>query len=81
MICINLFHKHLCRLLFSQSLFVLDLIQDFLEYAEDLPNDQCGPYGRSWTQGEDFFRIDGSVGVKVREDCCEKFNDVTNTKY
>lgn len=70
-----------CRLLFSQSLFTLDLIQDFLENAEDLENDKGGPYGKSWTQGEDFFRIDGSVTLKVREECCSKFNDVKNTKY
>lgn len=70
-----------CRLLFSQSLYTLDLIQDFLENTEDLANDNGGPYGKSWIQGEDFFRIDGSVLVKTREDCCEKFNDVTNTKY
>lgn len=48
--------------------------------AEDIPDDQCGPYGKSWTPGEDFFRIDGSIGVKVRESCCEQFNDVTNNR-
>lgn len=68
------------RLIFSQSLFTLDLIQDFLENAEDI-EDINSPYGRSWIQGQDFFRIDGSVSPKVREDCCEQFNDVTNSKY
>lgn len=52
-----------------------------MEDAEDLDSDEGGPYGKSWTQGQDFFRIDGSVSVKVREECCMKFNDITNTKY
>ncbi|XP_060870004.1 transcriptional regulator ATRX homolog [Metopolophium dirhodum] len=63
-------------LLFSQSLFTLDLIQDFLENAED----KGGPYGKSWDHGADFYRIDGSVNLKEREDYCEKFNDVNNTR-
>lgn len=70
-----------CRLLFSQSLFTLDLIQDFLENTEDIADDEGGPYGTSWIHGIDFFRIDGSASTKNREDYCEQFNDVTNTKY
>ncbi|KAL4113339.1 hypothetical protein QTP88_016979 [Uroleucon formosanum] len=66
-------------LLFSQSLFTLDLIQDFLENAEDL-DDDGGPYGKSWDHGVDFYRIDGSVSSKTREDFCERFNDEKNTK-
>ncbi|XP_060869537.1 transcriptional regulator ATRX homolog [Metopolophium dirhodum] len=66
-------------LLFSQSLFTLDLIQDFLENAEDL-DDDGGPYGKSWNHGVDFYRIDGSTSSRTREDFCERFNDKTNTK-
>ncbi|XP_060841737.1 transcriptional regulator ATRX homolog isoform X3 [Rhopalosiphum padi] len=66
-------------LLFSQSLFTLDLIQDFLENAEDI-DDEGGPYGKSWDHGLDFYRIDGSTSLKAREDCCERFNDVNNHK-
>lgn len=51
-----------------------------MENAEDI-DDESGPYGNSWIEGQDFFRIDGSVNLKVREDCCVKFNDVTNSKY
>lgn len=65
--------------MFSQSLFTLDLIQDFLENAEDL-DDDGGPYGKSWDHGVDFYRIDGSVSSKTREDFCERFNDEKNTK-
>lgn len=68
------------RLIFSQSLFTLDLIQDMLNNAEDL-EDEGGPYGKSWTEGIDYYKIDGSVSVKVREECCNKFNDLKNTKY
>lgn len=46
-----------------------------------MSDDEGGPFGRSWTQGQDFFRIDGSVALKTREDCCRQFNDDTNTKY
>lgn len=52
-----------------------------MENTEDLSDDEGGPFGKSWTQGQDFFRIDGSVSLKTREDCCRQFNDVTNTKY
>uniref|UniRef100_A0A2S2Q290 Transcriptional regulator ATRX n=1 Tax=Sipha flava TaxID=143950 RepID=A0A2S2Q290_9HEMI len=68
-------------LIFSQSLNTLDLIQHFLENAELISSDMGGPYGKSWYQGEDFFRIDGSVNLKDREECCDQFNDVTNLKY
>lgn len=67
--------------MFSQSLPTLDLIQDFLENIEDFCDDNGGPYGPSWIQGQDFFRIDGSVPLKNRDDCCTKFNDATDTKY
>ncbi|XP_050540610.1 transcriptional regulator ATRX homolog isoform X2 [Daktulosphaira vitifoliae] len=66
-------------LLFSESLYTLDLIQEFLENTEDI-HDQAGPYGNSWIQGEDFFRVDGNVSVKIREECCQKFNDISNTR-
>lgn len=68
------------RLVFSQSLLTLDLIQEFLENAEDI-EDEGGPYGNSWIVGQDFFRIDGSVSSKDREQCCSQFNDVTNIRY
>ncbi|XP_027843742.2 transcriptional regulator ATRX homolog isoform X2 [Aphis gossypii] len=66
-------------LLFSQSLFTLDLIQDLLENAEDI-DDEGSPYGKSWNHGIDFYRIDGSTSLKAREDCCGRFNDVDNHK-
>ncbi|KAL5240096.1 hypothetical protein ACI65C_007506 [Semiaphis heraclei] len=66
-------------LLFSQSLFTLDLIQDFLENAEDI-EDKGGPYGKSWDHGVDFYRIDGSVSSRTREIFCEKFNNADNTR-
>lgn len=70
----------LYRLIFSQSLFTLDLIQDFLENTEDIADEKTGPYGEPWMPGRDFCRIDGTVSAKTREDCCEKFNDVNNTR-
>jgi len=51
-----------------------------LENAEDMADDKGGPYGKSWDHGADFYRIDGSVNLKEREDYCEKFNDVTNSR-
>jgi len=51
-----------------------------LENTEDLTNDKDELYGESWIHGQDFFRIDGNVSLKNREDYCTKFNDVTNTQ-
>lgn len=68
-------------MIFSQSLFTLDLIQEFLENCEDLADDVGGPYGKSWIEGQDFFRIDGSVSTKDRKKCCKQFNDVDNSRY
>lgn len=51
-----------------------------LNNAEDLSNLDGNPIGNSWYEGDDYFRIDGSVTMKIREDCCNKFNDPTNTK-
>ncbi|KAL4113360.1 hypothetical protein QTP88_016992 [Uroleucon formosanum] len=67
-------------LLFSQSLLTLDLIQDFLENAEDKIDDKGCLYSKSWDHGTDFYRIDGSVNSKDRENYCEQFNDVNNTR-
>jgi len=51
-----------------------------LENAEDKTYDKGGPYGKSWKLGADFYRIDGSVNIKEREDYCEQFNDINNSR-
>jgi len=49
-----------------------------LENAEDKTYEKGG---KSWKHGTDFYRIDGSVNIKEREDYCEQFNDINNSRY
>ncbi|KAJ8297889.1 hypothetical protein KUTeg_024420 [Tegillarca granosa] len=76
-------------LVFSQSLLSLDLIEDFLEIVdnkhqeetkdkkdEELADDQG--FGKHWTKGEDYFRMDGSTNPQQRKDMAIAFNDPEN---
>ena len=57
-------------LVFSQSLYTLDLIETFLQ----LP-------GQDWCRGLDYLRIDGSTSAGCRSYCVDAFNSVDNPKY
>ena len=35
-------------------------------------------FGRSWTKGLDYYRMDGSTGVQSRQACAQAFNDIEN---
>ncbi|EKX50636.1 hypothetical protein GUITHDRAFT_161847 [Guillardia theta CCMP2712] len=63
-------------LVFSQSLGVLDLIEEMLKMAgergEGLKNSK-GVY-RPWRKGRDYYRLDGSVGGNKRQSDIENFN-------
>ncbi|XP_044730709.1 transcriptional regulator ATRX homolog [Chrysoperla carnea] len=73
-------------LVFSQSLFSLDLIEYFLDkldYASHNKSEQQGwlsEYSSSWDLGLDYFRLDGSSSVDNRATWCKSFNDVTNIR-
>ena len=76
------------RLIFSQSLLSLDLIEDFLEFwdgmirskaAED--NDGVAPDNiNGWIHGLDYFRMDGSTSAMQRKRWSEIFNDEDNLR-
>ena len=58
-------------LVFSQSLYTLDLIETFLQL----------PGLGDWCRGLDYLRIDGSTSAGCRSYCVDAFNSVDNPKY
>jgi len=63
-------------LLFSQSLLVLDLIEDMLRKSKKRGDALIDSKGRSrsWQQGTDYFRLDGSTSGDKRKKEIDKFN-------
>lgn len=96
-------------LVFSQSLYSLDVIEHFLQkinectqrlnrakkskiaYDEDDPEaddedeelKKLGGYKGLWTQGLDYFRLDGSTNIENRNTACKYFNreDTPRARY
>lgn len=72
-------------LVFSHSLFSLDVIEYFLNLIDENtrnpnPDAKLGGYTGSWTQGVDYFRLDGSTSIEHRHKTCESFNKKSNTR-
>ncbi|XP_053329414.1 transcriptional regulator ATRX [Spea bombifrons] len=70
-------------LVFSQSLISLDLIEDFLQFAngtspEDKPTIYKGE--GKWFRNIDYYRLDGSTTAQTRKKWAEEFNDETNVR-
>lgn len=73
-------------LVFSQSLYSLDIIEHFLKIIHEKRNnktvneddDTCG-YKGSWKLGQDYFRLDGSTSIENRNASCKIFNNSNNT--
>lgn len=61
-------------LLFSQSLFTLNLIEEFLG-RQKVKNDEA-----PWKQGVNYFRLDGSTSALEREKLINEFNANTEIK-
>lgn len=75
------------RLIFSQSLISLTLIEDFLAYFDekgwDSSEDSLAKLlGEKWgwQHALDYFRMDGSTPVAVRKKMAELFNDSENLR-
>ncbi|KAB7507550.1 Transcriptional regulator ATRX-like protein [Armadillidium nasatum] len=78
-------------LVFSQSIMVLDMIQEFLrmvdqreihfppEGKEDTASDIPQPF-KHWFLEKDFYRLDGSTPAELRKDMCKSFNNPTNER-
>jgi RAD54-like protein 2 len=61
-------------LLFSQSLFTLNLIEEFLRRKK------LSQAEEPWQQGTNYFRLDGSTSALERERLINNFNNNTNIK-
>ena len=42
---------------------------------------QSEMFGKSWTKGADYFRMDGSTSVQLRSAWSAHFNDPENYRY
>uniref|UniRef100_A0A182K192 Transcriptional regulator ATRX n=1 Tax=Anopheles christyi TaxID=43041 RepID=A0A182K192_9DIPT len=74
-------------LVFSQSLYSLDVIEHFLSLLDDNMqkdeeerDEKLSKYAGSWSMGLDYFRLDGSTSIDNRNDACKVFNDESNTR-
>lgn len=74
------------RLLFSQSLLTLDMIEEFLQAIDEgdieLPKDEDSlplPF-KSWKRDRDYLRLDGSTGPDTRKTLCNIFNNHSNER-
>lgn len=72
-------------LVFSQSLYSLDVIEHFMNLMDENtrnpdPDAKLGGYTGSWTQGLDYFRLDGSTSIENRNLACQSFNAESNTR-
>ncbi|KAH8257777.1 hypothetical protein KR038_001028 [Drosophila bunnanda] len=72
-------------LVFSQSLQSLDVIEHFLSLVDSNTKNyefegDVGDFKGCWTNGKDYFRLDGSCSVEQREAMCKQFNNITNLR-
>ncbi|GAB0094799.1 Transcriptional regulator ATRX homolog [Sergentomyia squamirostris] len=70
-------------LVFSQSLFSLDVIEHFLSLVDENEqeknaNPNMAGFAGSWTLGLDYFRLDGSTNIEHRNVAIKSFNRVDN---
>ncbi|XP_017778371.1 PREDICTED: transcriptional regulator ATRX homolog [Nicrophorus vespilloides] len=72
-------------LVFSQSLYSLNVIEYFLSKIDEASQSDeesdlyCG-YKSSWSLGLDYFRLDGSSSCDNRAAWCKTFNDPENIR-
>ncbi|XP_020296025.1 transcriptional regulator ATRX-like isoform X2 [Pseudomyrmex gracilis] len=72
-------------LVFSQSLYSLTLIEEFLRRIDDQTQnntslDTLDNHTGSWSLGLDYFRLDGQTSAENRSRWCKIFNRPTNTR-
>ncbi|XP_028027063.1 transcriptional regulator ATRX homolog isoform X4 [Bombyx mandarina] len=72
-------------LVFSQSLYSLDLIEHFLGKVDDATqagriDEKLGGHMGSWSPGIDYFRLDGSTSCENRSIWCKNFNREDNPR-
>ncbi|CAG4953235.1 unnamed protein product [Colias eurytheme] len=72
-------------LVFSQSLYSLDLIEHFLGKVDEATqearvDEKLGGHVGSWSPGIDYFRLDGSTSCENRSIWCKNFNREDNPR-
>ncbi|XP_024877012.1 transcriptional regulator ATRX-like isoform X1 [Temnothorax curvispinosus] len=72
-------------LVFSQSLYSLTLIEEFLRRIDDQTQNDThyetlDNHTGSWSLGLDYFRLDGQTSPENRNIWCKIFNKPTNTR-
>lgn len=72
-------------LVFSQSIFSLDVIEHFLSLVDaneqsDEKNPLLQGFSGSWALGLDYFRLDGSTTIENRNIACKAFNREDNPR-
>lgn len=75
----------LFRLVFSQSLYSLSLIEEFLAKIDDATQENqeletLDKHTGSWSLGQDYFRLDGQTSPENRSAWCKSFNRENNTR-
>lgn len=73
-------------LVFSQSLYSLDVIEDFLAIInkntkKPNPDAKLGGFSGSWTLGVNYLRLDGSTKAEARNAYCNAFNNGKQTRF
>ncbi|KAL2728609.1 transcriptional regulator ATRX-like [Vespula squamosa] len=72
-------------LVFSQSLYSLTLIEQFLSQIDeaeqkDIISEKLEGHTGSWSLGLDYFRLDGQTSAENRSAWCRIFNKASNTR-
>ena len=78
-----------CSLVFSQSLFSLNLIEEHLDRLhKDMQrcrnSDKEHPshvYFGTWKEDYDYFRLDGSTSEERRQLMCDRINKASNERW
>eukprot|EP00096_Caligus_rogercresseyi_P013772 TRINITY_DN6376_c0_g1_i1.p1 TRINITY_DN6376_c0_g1~~TRINITY_DN6376_c0_g1_i1.p1 ORF type:complete len:666 (+),score=148.68 TRINITY_DN6376_c0_g1_i1:494-2491(+) len=73
-------------LVFSQSLLSLNMIEEFLRKLNEYHNgrdsegvpESLRPFVGPWTQGVNYYRLDGSTSPATRQKWCNYFNKPSN---
>ncbi|KAK7071803.1 hypothetical protein SK128_025157 [Halocaridina rubra] len=73
-------------LLFSQSLLVLDMLEEFLQMVDEgkielpEPEEPLPQPFKKWKRDRDYLRLDGSTSADTRKQLCKTFNNTDNER-
>lgn len=72
-------------LVFSQSLYSLDVIEHFLLLIDENtqnsnPDNKLAGFTGNWVRGSDYYRLDGATDLETRNILCKNFNSTENPR-